>query len=239
MMGARQLIAVGTVSVLTACGNAAPEPPVESAGVATTATEMTPAKSTATVATFGPSPTLPITRDCKGKPIGDEIVLTLDADKKMFKDLSDNRAFVRDVKLGGKSQDEPPEVGEGYWSTNLDASYEPPKGEVGYTKMTIRLKPDGKTEAIFLRPPTSNDPATKRDSSAAISVQKAMEPYFCGLTKIKLPDENDPYESLSFGITLPPQTAASYNIGVMVRKLAGKRAYWTPVFIDPNVKNEG
>jgi hypothetical protein len=163
------------------------------------------------------------------------------------------REIGRDIKRPGNKS--VPEVAanklNGNWPTNLDmdvstpvATPQPPKSD--YVLVTIELRnkaAGGKPGVYFMRaapnPLPDNPPLTDTDSSVAVMAPPPGTAgwKFCGRTDIKITNDT---ESITFGIMKDSGTQ-SLNIGLLVPAKAknGKTPYWLPIFLDPNMRNEG
>jgi hypothetical protein len=178
-------------------------------------------------------------KKCDGDPIGKPLIILLT--NQMLKQLSLNdQEIVRKVTRGGNDT-YPPELNDKkLYPTNLDL----PADGVGtnpgdHVLIQIKLQPANakKRDLIFVRMDASAEPADGDNSAGAVTVRHGDSGKFCG----RLPIKRDPVtdeETLTFGSLLKKEEESSINIGVLV---ANKKdtTKWTPIYIDPNVRNQG
>ena len=167
--------------------------------------------------------------------------------------LSNNRRLTRQITRQGVNVPLPAASSlTGLWPTNvdMDISNAPGTGANDFVLITIVLdsadKPN-KPGLHFLRPVPSNLPSgpdpTSVDSSVAV-LSPAKDPVlgelYCGRTDIAVDSVNQT-ESVTFGVKAAKIGARSLNIGIMVptKKTGQEPQFWLPIFLDPNVKNEG
>lgn len=178
--------------------------------------------------------------DCTGKRIGEPLILTLD--KKSIKQLGGmGQQINRHVSRGRLALPNPPVLyGDILYPTNLDIQANSNKtlmGKSDYVEVQIRLEAVNlkKRDLIFLRTSAGIVPADGNDPAAAVTVRKGDEKYFCFLGPI---ERNGDIETVRLGSKLVPYAQSSINIGVQVANLEDNR-FSTPIYIDPNVRNEG
>ena len=185
----------------------------------------------------GPSEEIPLT-PCGGNQIGDDIIMTLDA--KMMKQLgAADQEIARDVSRGGQQKARPPLPGSPLYPTNLDIGVNgalTAKGD--FVKIVIKLQSANaaKGDFIFLRPDARPVPGNGDNASAAVTVRNGDAGKFCGRSTIAR--DKAGVETVSFGSLLEKYQESSINIGVLIsnKKSPG---LWTPVYIDPNMRNVG
>lgn len=186
----------------------------------------------------GATETIPDTA-CGGTMIGKPLIMVLT--NQMLKQLSDNdQQIKRNVTRDGKDTDPPAIDDKRLYPTNLDL----PANGVGvnagdYVQIQIKLQPANakKRDLIFLRTDASAIPKDGDDSAGAVTVRKGDGIKFCGRLPIQR-DKTTEEETVTFGSLLPKYGESSINIGVLV---ANKKdpTKSTPIYIDPNVRNEG
>lgn len=193
---------------------------------------------------LGAGPSSTPTGDCTGGTrIGEVITMTLGQDA--IRQLGGkNGEITRTVKKGTAPDNSLPDLaGTPLYPTNLDlragtGGVDP--GTRNYVEINVTLEPPKagtKRSLIFLRmdsrsPIGPNDPAT-----AAITVPSAAVQQFCMLSPT-ISRSVDGTETVRLGSKLVPGAASSFNIGVQVYNLRNGRLS-TPVYIDPNMRNEG
>lgn len=236
----RELGMMAALLALAACGDTKGPTPQQMAtpGVAGAFGTKLPDVGPMRVLAAGPSEIIPVT-PCSGTMIGDPIIMSLD-DKMMRQLGAANQEITRNVSRGGQQKDAPALPNSPLYPTNLDIAANGALAAPGdYVKIVIKLLPADvtKRDYIFLRPDARTVPANDDDSSAAITVRQGDADKFCGRSTIAR-DAATGLETVSFGSLLKKNQESSINIGVLIanKKTAGK---WTPVYIDPNMRNEG
>lgn len=195
---------------------------------------------------------------CTGTP-GEPVTWKLG---NVFKQLSDDREVKPEMKQGNKTDLAlaSNKVGPN-WPTSLDMDVStsvgtPPGPANDYVMVTIELstgRGTGNPGIYFMRPPSAvpqaNPPFVKPDpnqpkpnpdptaSTVAVMAPVDRVDRFCGRTDI---DIQNGKEVMSFGIKKGGETL-SINVGLLVpsKPKAGKTPYWLPIFLDPNMRNEG
>lgn len=203
----------------------------------TNSTAMKSVTSREKLTILGTGPTEAITKECKGMPTGDPVVLTLNENGQMLQELANGSGITRDVKLGGATQVHPPVIDPPYWPTNIDVGISQRSGSTGYTLMKIRIKPKSTNDMIFLRKNSSSNPSKDKNSSTAILVSKGYGKFVCNRSDIQTDEQG--FEFITFGIKMPSQQVIPYNIGFLHQVVINGVTSWIPHFIDPNVKNDG
>lgn len=178
------------------------------------------------------------TTACSGR-MGPAVTVDLG---EVFKDLASNgkvaRKITRTVAGGTQQVGRPANVGNN-WPSNLDMQLAVPKASGGfepndYVMVTVKLPMV--RGASFLRPPLS----VATNSSIAVMVDPGKGSGFCGRTDVAttvVPRGMD-FQTMQFGVLKGPDVQ-SINIGIMIPDDPKSPAYWLPIILDPNVKNEG
>ena len=117
--------------------------------------------------------------------------------------------------------------------TNLDMELKPTPDRKGHTPMRIVLR---KSNGIQFMTP----------ANLAIVPYAWSTAEFCG--PVKIDDYGDRWV-LKFGVVDEPKTVGGFNIGILVPDWSGEDdpteatgkvpTYWTPLYLDPAVKNVG
>ena len=180
--------------------------------------------------------------ECKGTP-GLAVTWTL---KEVLSGLSNNRRITRTImRSTGKVPKLPTSAVGDNWPTTLDMDIASAGSDYVMVNVVLTIGANGNKPGVhFLRPrsgtlPTGPNPGG--DNSSVAVLTPAPEPgkvEYCGRTPI---DTSDPdTESFSFGVR-KAVGARSLNIGLLVptEKESNETQMWLPIFLDPNVRNEG
>jgi hypothetical protein len=182
-----------------------------------------------------------ITSTCATAPTS-EVTMRLG---NVFGGLDANGKISRNIKTGSNNvpKIDPAKLDNKTWPTNLD--FDASSLGTGPVKVIIVLatgKSPDKPGLHFMRPrpaslPTGPDPSGT-DSSVAVLVPQP-ESDFCNRTPIVVDAANNT-ESISFVMNRVMKTR-SINIGLLVpAKANGNESQtWLPIFLDPNMRNEG
>jgi hypothetical protein len=216
--------------LLAACGDKAETPVAAGA----TADRPIPLETLAA----GPSDTP--SGDCSGSRIGEPLVLTFG--KNSIKQLGGPQQEIeRNVTRKGSNTKDPPVIaGNVLYPTNLDLqanSLGTAMGPKDYVEIQIKLdSPDqGNKDLIFLRSSAGIVPGNNDDPVAAVTVREGARDHFCFLGKIERAGD---IETVRLGSKLLAGEQSSINIGVQIANYKNAK-YSTPIYIDPNVRNEG
>ena len=245
----RNLGMMAGLLVLAACNEAG------SADIATSVTKMPGAagavgKTSPTSAPqqlFSATSFNQITAQCRTRPV-ETVVMNLE---NVFEGLSNNRRIFRSIKRGTNDVDNIARTNlqPGAWPTNLDFD----ASSLGNGPIEVKIvlktgKLDDKPGVHFLRPvtgaiPTGPDPTSTNSSLAVLVPAPASE--FCGRSAIVINAANNT-ETVSFVMNRVPaspnlRASRSINIGLMVptKRIGQELQMWLPIFLDPNVRNEG
>ena len=140
-----------------------------------------------------------------------------------------NGSIARDIhNAKGNSVGRPASVGNN-WPTNLDMQVNETGVSNDYVMVTVDLMVVRGVN--FLRQPG----AAVDDSRSAVMIDPSTVAAFCGRTKVGL---NGNRQSVSFGVRKGADVRA-FNIGIMIPDRPASPTYWQPLFLDPNVKNDG
>jgi hypothetical protein len=174
----------------------------------------------------------------------------------IFDKLKDKNELKRDIKRG---IDEVYEVDQGIlgdnWPTSVDMDVSSPLPKPtplpDYVIVTIELLTgrdagNGKPGVYFLRPSANarpdNPPFTAgntdhENSEVTVMIPAGTGSHFCGRTNI---DIKPGKESVTFGIKRDGQVY-SLNVGLLVpaEPKNNSTKVWLPIFLDPNVRNQG
>jgi hypothetical protein len=136
---------------------------------------------------------------------------------------------VRDIhNEKGASVDRPASVGRN-WPTSLDIQVNETGVSNDYVMVTVDLIVV--RGVSFLRQPG----AAIDDSRSAVMTDPSTAATFCGRTQVSL---NGNRQSVSFGVRKGADVR-TFNIGIMVPDKPASPTYWQPLFLDPNIKNDG
>ena len=218
--------------VLTACGEKGVAEAGKPAGGEAVA-EVTPAEPNVA----GATEVIPTT-DCPGSPIGDPLIMTIS--NQMLKQLGGNdQQILRNVTRGGKESEAPTINDKKLYPTNLDLAANGDLSKGGYVEIQIKLQPakPDKRDLTFIRMDASAVPPNDKDSAGAVTVRLGDGNKFCGRKQIAK-DAITGMETVTFGSLLAAGKESSINIGVLVANKKDQTK-WTPIYVDPNMKNEG
>ena len=178
-----------------------------------------------------------------------QFIIRLNQKKDLLKDLGKSQQIVRNVEnsIDHKPVPKPTKNIKNLWTTNLDIPFANTDISRYYTKIIVRLYPQNKNDTLFLRTQPSADPSASTDSSSAITVAPSVRGKFCDRSDVETDsDAYGQYEQITFGTILAPKSngppvadgeAASFNIGILIFNKTDSS--WYPIYIDPNVQNEG
>lgn len=226
--------------VLAACGDKEGSPKQQVGNTPPAATGQT-MPAVAPARTMGVQSFHSIDATCTVKPVA-EVTMTLDD---VFGGLSANRRITRSIKKGPNDVPQLTRANlQPYtWSTNLD--FDTSTYGSGPVKVNIVLNTGeiGKSSEIrFLRPltgglPNGPEPVGK-DSSIAVLVPAPANDFSCR-TDIDV-DVIGQTETISF-VMNRVIGSRSINIGLLVPtfKKDKEQQMWMPIFLDPNMRNEG
>ncbi|WP_313671034.1 hypothetical protein [Sandarakinorhabdus sp.] len=229
----RNLGIIAGLLVLAACGEKGGADTVKAGGAAA-APPIVPAESLVA----GATEEIP-TAKCSGDPIGKPVVMIL-GDKSISQLGGNDQEIVRNVTRDGKGSGPPTLANPKLYPTNLDLAANGVASKQGdYVEIKIQLQPakPANRDMIFIRMDASAVPKDGDSSAGAVTVRKGDSGLFCGRSPITK-NQTTGYETVTFGSLLQPGMESSLNIGVLV---ANKKdpTKWTPIYIDPNMKNEG
>ncbi|WP_310476849.1 hypothetical protein [Sandarakinorhabdus sp.] len=185
----------------------------------------------------GATEVIPTTK-CPDSRIGDPLIMLIS--NQMLKQLGGNdQQIERNITQSGKGSMPPTLDDKKFYPTNLDLAANGDLSRGGYVEIHIMLQPakPDKRDLTFIRMDASAVPPNDKDSAGAVTVRLGDGVKFCG----RMPVEKDSVsgmETVKFGSLLVAGEESSINIGVLVANKKD-RTKWTPIYIDPNMKNEG
>lgn len=181
---------------------------------------------------MGAGPSSPVEGTCPNVTPAQTVTLTIKADRgngDIFKQIGN-----RSLDFGIEAQYKPRKKDPNYWATDADISI----GDQ-WTTVKFVLQQDSNDRIKFLRWASPGIDQTL--ATAAFTVEPTFKTAFCALSKIdtSVPDQ----ESFTVNVKLPPTASgasviAAYNLGFLANAKNKSDAY-VPVFLDPNMKNEG
>lgn len=198
-----------------------------------------PAATQESAGPLTPGPSETIATECDpAKTTGDPVIWTIG-----LKDLGglsgSDREIKRRVKQGGKDEPDPPKMTNGkLYPTNLDlAANAAALADGQYVEIRIVVEPgtNGKRELGFVRISAQPEPGQENSSAAAVTAPAGNGTNFCRFKLIET--DSDGNEVVRIGSYLAKGAESSINVGLLV--YSSKSGLFTPIYIDPNVRNEG
>lgn len=182
--------------------------------------------------------------DCTGQHFQAETISFV-IDNKFLKKLgSAEQTFPRNIKRkknGVESPDpNPPTIDKQHWATNMDFEVKQPPGNTDYVEISVLLAPEVQDGIDFLKVLDKYGIPDEKSTAFAITTETGKAAKFCIYPSFY---DQGGARVVRFGAKLDHAETASFNIGLIAKdKKASKAAgrdLWVPLYVDPNIKNNG